>query len=447
VRDRGGLEAPDYFPYTHSGEPGLPRYLLTRAEGLPFRQALWSAPSYLRKWRHAKKTAPPEEVRYFDDQRQLVGQLAREPPGEGVRLAMVGDLMWLRKNWHSFLDPEVLDYLNGQDVVLGNLESPISAHFAVPALLPDYLTYNSDPGLVTSFRRSDGTSTFTALALCNNHTLDRGDQGALDTLDFVDAQGIRHAGLRRHGREPSFATWQSKGITFGFYAACWGLNDPGKLGRTALQIEVLPGIAPQVQRPVDLSGVQRALTDMTAAGVDFKIVYLHWGYEFEFYPCPDLMQVGRAIIQAGADMVMGSHPHVVQPLEVCFVNGYQARYGGRWQNLPALAEKTGCVLSDGAGVPRKGLIVYSLGNFASAMFTAHCRIGMALGLEVQRDAAGRTDWSRPEMRLVYNVPGHQRLVLLQEYLNQRASIGKRDVRLRAMADFIQTHVCGPNPYW
>ena len=80
------------------------------------------------------------------------------------------------------------------DVVLGNLESVISTRYSVPWLLPDYFTYNSPPELVTSFRRPNGRSTFAALATCNNHALDRGDQGMLDTLAFLDARGIRHAG-------------------------------------------------------------------------------------------------------------------------------------------------------------------------------------------------------------------------------------------------------------
>ena len=82
------------FPYTHSGEPGLPRYLLTRAEGLPLREALGSAVSYLRKYRHAKRTAPPEEVRYFDAQRHLLRQLMAEgslPNRSGWRLVVFND--------------------------------------------------------------------------------------------------------------------------------------------------------------------------------------------------------------------------------------------------------------------------------------------------------------------------------------------------------------------
>jgi poly-gamma-glutamate synthesis protein (capsule biosynthesis protein) len=421
--------------------------LLTRAEGLPLRQALWSGLCYLRKWRHPKTTAPPEELRYFDQQRQLVSQLAREPAGSGsgVRLAMVGDLMWLRHSWDSFLDPTVLHYLNDHDVVVGNLESPISSRNPVPHFFPDYLTYNSDPRLITSFRRPDGSNSFTALAVCNNHCLDRGDAGALDTLDFLESQGVLHSGIRRDAGQPTFVTWRSKGIAFGLYAACWGLNDPRLLQTTRLQIEVLPGLVPRVKRPIDLTGVRRALSGMAAAGVDFKLVYLHWGYEFEFYPCPDLMQIGREIIRAGADVVIGSHPHVVQPVEVCFVNGYEKQYQARWPALLALTADNGCLINDNCGTPRKGLIAYSLGDFATVMFTLHCRIGLVLDLEVRRDGRGRADWFRPGFGWVVNVlqegvSRRHRLVLLDHYLARRAAAGRRDSRLRSLAQSIREHV-------
>jgi hypothetical protein len=142
----------------------LPRYLRVRAEGLPLRKAIWSGLSYVRKNLQPKRSAPLEEVRYFNAQRQLLRWLARLgascSPQPEPRLAMVGDLMWLRDGWNTFLSPEVLAYLNGHAVVLGNLESPISRRFKVPSLLPDYFTYNADPGLLTSFRRPDGRNTW-----------------------------------------------------------------------------------------------------------------------------------------------------------------------------------------------------------------------------------------------------------------------------------------------
>src|SRR5258707_13359548 len=90
-----GTPEPDYFPYAHSPEVGAPRYTRVRAEGLPLSQAVWSGLSYLRKYRRAKRSAPAEEIRYFDDQRLLLRWLSQAPE-TGLRLGMVGDIMWLR---------------------------------------------------------------------------------------------------------------------------------------------------------------------------------------------------------------------------------------------------------------------------------------------------------------------------------------------------------------
>jgi poly-gamma-glutamate synthesis protein (capsule biosynthesis protein) len=403
------------FPYAYTPERHVPLHQRVRAEGRPPGETAWRGISYLRKWADPKKTAPPEEVRHFDEQRALLRSL-RAQPAPACSLALVGDIMWLRGGWHDFLSPEVLAHLNAHDVVLGNLESVISPRFKVPTFLPDYLTYNSDPALVTSFRRPDGRSTFTALSTANNHSLDRGDVGMLDTLALLDRLGILHSGVRASEGQRPFVTFEAGGIKFGFYAACWGFNTPRLGDVTDLAIEVLPGLAPRLTRP-DLARVRSVLADMTAEGVDFKVVALHWGHEFEFYPLPEQVQLAHEVVRAGADLLMGTHPHVVQPLEVCYV--------------------------DGPGGPRKGLIAYSLGNFATAMFGLHCHVGLVLSLTLSRDPqTGRVGWYGPGLRLVYNEQrartlGRPRLMFLDDYLR---SAGGR--KLRELEGFLWKHLLG-----
>jgi poly-gamma-glutamate synthesis protein (capsule biosynthesis protein) len=427
---------PEHFPFACTPEADLPGYLRHRTEGLPRRKAIWRGLSYLRKYRHPKYSAPPEEVAYFDRQRRLLRWLA-SGPDEGVRLALTGGLTWLRDGWQSFLSPEVLAYLNGHEVVLGSLESPISANFGVPSFWPDYFRYNSDPALVTAFRRPDGSGTFAALATANDHCLDKGDLGLADTLALLDRQSIAHSGVRRGSGEKSFATFERGGICFGFYAACWGLNDPEAERSSGHLIEVIDG-----------GRIRSALEGMSAAGAQFKVVALHWGYKFEFYPCPNVMRFGREVIAAGADLVMGSHPHVVQPLEVCFVNGYERRYRSATAPPGALDAEGGCVLSDASGVPRKGLIVYSLGNLATAMYTLHCRTGLVASLRLSRDPeTGRVDWHRPEMQLVHNVhrdplTERRRLTLLETYLRESERRGDHAGKLRSFARFLERHLLG-----
>lgn len=442
--------ASETFPDAYTPETDTPAYLHVRAEGLPLREAAWSGVGYLRKYRHAKWTAPPEEVAYFDRQRQLLRWL-RGRPAAGARLAAVGDLMWLRNGWDDFLAPEVLAYLNGHDLVLGNLETPISPRYRVPRVLPDYFTYNSDPRLLTSFRRPDGGNTFAALATANNHSLDRGDAGLADTLALLDRLGIAHAGVRPTAADRPWVSLRAGDLHVGFYAACWGLNDPAAVRRSGRHIEVLPGLAPRVCHPVDLGRVTAVLADMDAAGVDLRIIGLHWGYEFEFYPCPELMKVGRAIVRAGADLVVGTHPHVVQPLEVCLLNGYETRYRGEAgaDALAALRSGSGCLLSDSTGVPRKALIAYSLGNFATTMYFRHCRTGLVLSLQLDRDPhTGRGDWHAPEGQLVYNLhrdplTHRRRLTLLESHLRDRTRAADAATPLRQLRTWLDHHLFGP----
>ena len=142
------------FPYAFTPESDIPRFLRVTAEGKSLGEAIWSGLAYLRKYRRAKWTAPVEEVQHFDAQRRFLRAM---PAGTSTQcLAVVGDLMWLRDGWDTFVSPEVHAHLAGHEGVIGNLESPISPRSKVPSLLPDYLTYNSAPGLVTSSPRSNG---------------------------------------------------------------------------------------------------------------------------------------------------------------------------------------------------------------------------------------------------------------------------------------------------
>jgi poly-gamma-glutamate capsule biosynthesis protein CapA/YwtB (metallophosphatase superfamily) len=435
----------DYFPYLFSEEPDLASYLQVRAEGLPLREAIRSGPGYARKYLRGRWSACAEEIRYFDEQRKLVRWLNRQPRA-GIRLAAVGDIMWLRDSWEEFLTTEVLNYLNEHDVVLGNLETAITTNRYVYRVLPDTVHYNSKPSLITSFQRPSGRSTFSALALANNHCLDRGDDGLADTMAFLDERHIAHSGARRPGERP-WILMEAAGLRLGFYSACWGLNDPDAPRRSSFAIEIIPGLAPTVRHPVDLGRVREVLADMKAAGVDFRIVSLHWGHEFEFYPTPDVMQVGREVVRSGADLILGTHPHVVQPLEVCFVNGYEDGLRQEGLDLAALSERTGCLLREASGVPRKALIVYSLGNFVTAMYTPHCRAGMVLSLCLHRDAQGRVDWTKPEVQLVYNarlklLPGFRRLMRIDDFLQHRQKLGKRAKKVGALRDWLHGHLLG-----
>jgi poly-gamma-glutamate capsule biosynthesis protein CapA/YwtB (metallophosphatase superfamily) len=440
------------FPFTHTPEASLPAYARFRAEGMPFGEAFWHGFKYFAKYRNKKFSAPMEEVRYFDAQRKLLRFVAVEPlsPAHKLRakLAMVGDLMWIRNDWETFVAKEILDALNRFDAVLGNLETVISPNFKVPSFLPDYMKFNSHPGLVQSFKKHTGGNIFTALSIANNHTMDYSDRGILDTMDFLDSNRILHSGVRKDKAVKRYTTFIRNGIKFGFYAATFGLNDQSEGQRTKLTLNILPGLAPETGTAIDISQVRAVLAAMDEEEVDFKIVSLHWGFEYEFYPSPKTMQVGREIVAAGADVIMGSHPHVQQPSEICYVNGYEKRHVRLKDQFPSMVDATGCVLKDARGGARKALILYSLGNFTTAMYTFLCEAGVIQHIQVTKnEASGEVDWGLPGYQLVYNlrsdpVTQKRSILLMDSYLRENCRQGQCPENIVESVSFLHKHLKG-----
>ncbi len=138
------------------------------------------------------------------------------------------------------------------------------------------------------------------------------------------------------------------------------------------------------------------IKQMRDDGADFIIMYLHWGYEYELYPDPEIIRLGRELAKAGADLIIGSHPHVVQPSELYLDgDGHQGR---------------------------RSFIAYSLGNFTTTMYTPLCRLGAIKTFELFRDPiTKRVEWKIPETVFVYNNPSgiagiNRKLVLYEEYI-------------------------------
>lgn len=144
------------------------------------------------------------------------------------------------------------------------------------------------------------------VALANNHALDYGNEALSDTIRVLDGAGILHAGAGENLDEAkALKTIEAGGKTFGFLAASrvfpkgyWaaGPDHPGML--TAYDSTVL------------LEEIRKAKETC-----DFLTVYVHWGIERNTEPESYQRTLGQQYIDAGADLVIGSHPHVLQGIE------------------------------------------------------------------------------------------------------------------------------------
>jgi len=152
---------------------------------------------------------------------------------------------------------------------------------------------------------------------------------------------------------------------------------------------------------------------MKAAKIDFKIVSLHWGHEYEYYPTIAQAKLAREIVALGADVIVGSHPHVQQPIEICEVNGYRS----------VKSQASPCQLKDShSQIPRKALIIYSLGNFITVHPSPGLQLGLNLGISIFRNAESAIDWQEPKFEWIKNLTipsrrGVHQTMLWSEYLS------------------------------
>lgn len=337
-----------------------------------------SAALYLLKAANHRQGAPPESLLHFDAMRGLVPPLV-----EGdLRLSFVGDAMWIPDNHASFaVDVEPL--LDG-DLRIGNLETPTSPDHPTGLGELGLYAFNSPPALL------DGLP-LDVVQVNNNHSLDAGEEGLTATLAEIAARGLVATGVDTH------ATVEVDGRTIAFLSYTWGINQRDVVPERDLFVVPFG----HVGEDIDLSSLA---ADVAAARAeaDHVVVLVHWGFEYEYYPDPHFLVLGRRLVEAGADLVVGQGPHVVQPPEVCQVN------------LPEIVPGIGaCSLRTDDGEPRTAAILYSLGDFESIVATTPCRVGIVASVSLDEGGVSGLGWSA-----VANVTaGPHRLVPLDAALD------------------------------
>jgi poly-gamma-glutamate capsule biosynthesis protein CapA/YwtB (metallophosphatase superfamily) len=191
--------------------------------------------------------------------------------------------------------------LNTADITIGNLEGPLSNRGThVGGKTPDHI-FAGDPRAVEGLTASG----FDLLALANNHIMDHGGDALTDTLATLDGAGIGHAGA---GMDKASA-WAPAVIE----------RNGKKVAYLSFSQIVPGGFTPTASRPGlatgrDMKAVTAAIT-AARQQADYVIVSYHWGVEQSYAANASQKRDARASIDAGADMVLSHHPHVMQGIE------------------------------------------------------------------------------------------------------------------------------------
>lgn len=195
------------------------------------------------------------------------------------------------------------------DLFVVNLECPFTAR---GEKVPKNFNFRASPALVAALQ----TGGVDVVSLANNHLMDYGEIGLVDTLSTLDAAKIVHFGAGRTlaaAREPAIV--EVKGTRFAFLGYFF-LGDKNIEPPEVIATQKTPGVAGHHS---DVAVVEQWVkADITAARAraDVVIPFFHWGREGKQQPEPYQVQLAHAAIDSGAAAVLGSHPHVLQGIEV-----------------------------------------------------------------------------------------------------------------------------------
>jgi poly-gamma-glutamate synthesis protein (capsule biosynthesis protein) len=225
-----------------------------------------------------------------------------QPQEKPLKIVFVGDIMLDGGPGHvvgNGGDPfaDAAKILQDADLSIGNVECAISRKGE--PLVKSY-TFLGKPESVPLLKKY-----FSAVSVANNHSGDYGKEAFADELDIFDREKLPYFGGGRNSRDARKPlVLESRGRKVALLAYC---DFPPK---SFAADDKTPGTAWLVEADV-LADIRAA----KSAGADLVIPYLHWGDEMEPAPNEEQRVLARKMIDAGADAVIGSHPHVTQTID------------------------------------------------------------------------------------------------------------------------------------
>lgn len=188
----------------------------------------------------------------------------------------------------------VKDLNAGADLKMANLETVIRDD-REPQGFP---TFNAPYPIIYGIK-SGG---FNLLSTANNHSYDQGRQGVLDTIAHIKNAGLDYMGTNAAAEDDRTRLYDFDGLKIGLMCYTYGLN-----GFTAEE-DFLVNI-------INLDKMAEDIKHLKDQGADKIILFVHWGVEYRIDLYDELQNLGHDILDLGVDYILGSHPHVVMPVE------------------------------------------------------------------------------------------------------------------------------------
>lgn len=265
---------------------------------------------------------------------------------EVISITFIGDLMCHGPQLQAAIVPEVTDsfnfdvcytyvkdYFNNSDFTIGNLET---VTVGAKEKYTGYPVFNTPVDYVTALNKA-GVDFFVT---SNNHSLDKGKKGVLSTIDSLKSLNIGYAGTYYSQKDrDSIRIVDIKGIKIAILAYTYGTNGNG-----------IPKGHEYLINLIDTTLIKKDIAKAKSLSPDIILTYFHFGDEYKQEPTAFQKTIVKKVITYGADIIIGSHPHVLEPI---------AYFKGNNQL-------------------DSGFVAYSLGNFISNQRERYTDCGVIL---------------------------------------------------------------------
>ncbi len=216
---------------------------------------------------------------------------------------------------------EANKYIKSADFAVANLEVTLGGTAA--GQYSGYPYFNS-PDSLLDFLKADG---FDLLLTSNNHCFDTGVNGLKRTVSQIKSSGMDFLGTKETEADPTYLIKDINGIKIGMVCYTY------ETGRDADGTKYINGIRVPSSSGALInsfsysyindfySEAQSVITSMENAGADAVVFYMHWGNEYETAPNTWQKTIAQRLCNMGVDVIVGGHPHVIQPIELLYAEG------------------------------------------------------------------------------------------------------------------------------
>ncbi|MDQ2086116.1 CapA family protein [Herbivorax sp. ANBcel31] len=250
------------------------------------------------------ETIPTEEVQLEEPQT--------------ITITAVGDIMCHNSNLESAFNPEtgkydftkafehVKEYIEHGDLAIANLETVTAGEEEKYTSFP----YFNTPDSILEALKYAG---FDVLVTANNHALDRKKDGVLRTIEKINENGMIHVGTLAKPEDERFITVDVKGFKVSIIAYSYSCNGNSPFLSEEERKYML--------NLIDEEKIKEDIKSAKEIDSDVIIAYMHWGNEYHRTPNVHQEELASKIFDWGADIILGTHPHVIQKSEVLEVEG------------------------------------------------------------------------------------------------------------------------------